>query len=294
MDKRLLTVVLAAILVALVITAIFYQITVGRRPVRAEVEQKALVVAKADLPMGAMITAEDVRLIDYPANAFPQGGFEAIEDVVDRSVTGQILANEPVISGRVTDKGAGFGLAPLIKQGYRAIAVAVNQVSGVSGFILPGSKVDVLLTARGLGESAENLTTTVLENVTVLSTGHSQEADANGQPQNVPVVNMLLTPEDARLLTLATQEGRIQLVLRNPKDDEQELAENRQITSTADLFVGLRPKPQPVQPRAPRRAAAPVAVQAPAPPPPPVQIEMIRGDKRSTETLDESENQGKN
>lgn len=286
MDKRLLTVVLAAILVALVITAIFYQITVGRRPVRAEVDQKALVVAKADLPMGAMITAEDVRLIDYPVNAFPQGGFEAIEDVVERSVTGQILANEPVIAGRVTEKGAGFGLAPLIKQGYRAIAVAVNQVSGVSGFILPGSKVDVLLTASGVGGSSENLTTTVLENVTVLSTGHSQEADANGQPQNVPVVNMLLKPEDARLLTLATQEGRIQLVLRNPKDDEEQLAENRPITSTADLFAGLVTKPQPVRPRAAR--PAPVAV---APAPPPVfEIEMIRGDKRSTETLESSGN----
>ena len=287
MDKRLLTVVLAAILVALVITAIFYQITVGRRPVRAEADQKALVVAKADLPMGAMITAEDVRLIDYPVNAFPQGGFEAIEDVVDRSVTGQILANEPVISGRVTEKGAGFGLAPLIKQGYRAIAVAVNQVSGVSGFILPGSKVDVLLTANGIGGSSENLTTTVLENVTVLTTVHSQEADANGQPQNVPVVNMLLKPEDARLLTLATQEGRIQLVLRNPKDDEEQLAENRQITSTADLFAGLVSKPAPVvRQRAPR--PAPVAM---APAPPPVfEIEMIRGDKRSTETLESSGN----
>ena len=287
MDKRLLTVVLAAILVALVITAIFYQITVGRRPSRAEADQKALVVAKADLPMGAMITAEDVRLIDYPVNAFPQGGFEAIEDVVDRSVTGQILANEPVISGRVTEKGAGFGLAPLIKQGYRAIAVAVNQVSGVSGFILPGSKVDVLLTANGIGGSSENLTTTVLENVTVLSTGHSQEADANGQPQNDPVVNMVLNPEDARLLTLATQEGRIQLVLRNPKDDEEQLAENRQITSTADLFAGLVSKPAPVvRQRAPR--PAPVAM---APAPPPVfEIEMIRGDKRSTETLESSGN----
>jgi pilus assembly protein CpaB len=286
MDKRLLTVVLAAILVALVITAIFYQITVGRRPVRAEVDQKAVVVAKADLPMGAMITAEDVRLVDYPVNAFPQGGFESIEDVVERSVTGQILANEPVIAGRVTEKGAGFGLAPLIKQGYRAIAVAVNQVSGVSGFILPGSKVDVLLTARGVGNSTENMTTTVLENVTVLSTGHSQEADANGQPQNVPVVNMLLKPEDARLLTLATQEGRIQLVLRNPKDDEEQLAESRPITSTADLFAGLaKPKP------APQRAAPRPAPVAMAPAPPPVfEIEMIRGDKRSTTTLEGSGN----
>lgn len=286
MDKRLLTVVLAAILVALVITAIFYQITVGRRPVRAEADQKALVVAKADMPMGAMITAEDVRLVDYPVNAFPAGGFGSIEDVVDRSVTGQILANEPVISGRVTDKGAGFGLAPLIKQGYRAIAVAVNQVSGVSGFILPGSKVDVLLTASGVGGTSENLTTTVLENVTVLSTGHSQEADANGQPQNVPVVNMLLKPEDARLLTLATQEGRIQLVLRNPKDDEEQLAGERQITSTADLFAGLVAKPKPVQQRAFR--PAPVAM---APAPPPVfEIEMIRGDKRSTTTIEGSGN----
>jgi pilus assembly protein CpaB len=137
-----------------------------------------------------------------------------------------------------------------------------------------------------VGGNSENLTTTVLENVTVLSTGHSQEADANGQPQNVPVVNMLLKPEDARLLTLATQEGRIQLVLRNPKDDEEQLAENRQITSTADLFAGMVSKPKPVQQRAPR--PTPVVV---APAPPPVfEIEMIRGDKRSTETLESSGN----
>ncbi len=284
MDKRLLTVVLAAILVALVITAIFYQITVGKRTVRAEVAQKALVVAKADLPMGAMITAEDVRLVEYPVNAFPQGGFENIDDVIDRSVTGQILANEPVIAGRVTDKGAGVGFAPLIEEGYRAIAIAVNQVSGVSGFILPGSKVDVLLTARGVGGTEDSLTTTVLENVLVLSTGHSQEADAAGQPQNVPVVNMLLKPDDARLLTLATQEGRIQLVLRNPKDDIEQMVEEggRQVTSTADLFAGLVEKP---------RAARPVFRRQPvvaAPAPPPVfEIERIRGDKRSTETLED-------
>lgn len=287
MDKRLLTVVLAAILVALVITAIFYQITVGRRPVRAEVEQKSLVVAKNNLSLGAKITADDVRLVEYPTNAFPQGGFENIDDVVDRSVTAQILSNEPITAGRTTEKGVGFGLAPLIQQGYRAVAVAVNQVSGVSGFILPGSKVDVLLTARGVGGTDQNLTTTVLENVTVLSTGHSQEPDANGQPQNVPVVNMLLKPEDARLLTLATQEGRIQLVLRNPKDDEEQLPEHKQVTSTADLFAGLIERPRPVRAPAPR-AAAPVAM-APAPPPV-VEIEMIRGDKRSTETLDSTEN----
>src|SRR5690606_10393220 len=104
MDKRLLTVVLAAILVALVITAIFYQITKGGRPARAEDQKKAIVVAVADLPMGAMITDKDVRLQEYPLSNIPVGGYESIEDVVERSVTGQILANEPVIQARVTDK----------------------------------------------------------------------------------------------------------------------------------------------------------------------------------------------
>ncbi len=287
MDKRLLTVVLAAILVALVITAIFYQITVGRKPAQAAANNKTLVVAKKDLGLGSVITADDIRLVDYPTTAFPQGGLENIEDAVDRSVTSQILANEPVTLGRVTEKGAGFGLAPLIPDGYRAIAVAVNQVSGVSGFILPGSKVDVILTGSPVG-SDERVTTTVLENVTVLSTGHRQEADANGQPQNVPVVNMLLKPEDAQLLTLATQEGRIQLVLRNPKDD-QEVAEAHDVRRASDLFANLQPR-QPQRsaaPRPARRAPAPVVE---APPPPIFEIEMIRGAKRSVEQIDRAQN----
>lgn len=283
MDKRLLTVVLAAIFVALVITAIFYQITVGRKPSQASGGSKTLVVAKTDLGLGAVITADDVRLVDYPSSAFPQGGLENIEDAVDRSVTGQILASEPITLGRVTEKGAGFGLAPLIPDGYRAIAVAVNQVSGVSGFILPGSKIDVLLTASPVG-SDERLTTTVLENVTVLSTGHRQEPDANGQPQNVPVVNMLLKPDDAKLLTLATLEGRIQLVLRNPKDEE-EVAEAREVRRASDLFADLKP-------RQPRRAA-PRPAPLPAPvveaPPQPFEVEMIRGARRSVEQIDRTQ-----
>ena len=122
MDKRLLTVVLVAVLVALVITAIFYQIIVGRKPADADVATKELVVAKADLPMGSVITQENLRLVDFPAQAYPQGGFSDIEAVVDRSVVQPILANEPVNAGRVTEKGAGFGLAPLIPEGMRAVA----------------------------------------------------------------------------------------------------------------------------------------------------------------------------
>jgi len=282
MDKRLLTVVLVAVLVALVITAIFYQITVGRRPAAAEAAMAQLVVAKADLDMGVEITDADLRVIDFPQAAYPAGGFETIDAVVNRSVVQPIMANEPITKGRVTEPGVGFGLAPMIPEGYRALAVAVNQVTGVSGFIIPGSKVDVILTGS-VAESPERLSATVLENVTVLSTGHRRQADANGQPENVPVVNMLLTLEDAELMTLATQEGRIQLVLRNPTDEEK-LAEDHKAKTTRDLF-NMAPAPAPRPRSRPREIAQVQALPAPAP-----QIEMIRGNVRTLESLDGAEN----
>ena len=290
MDKRLVTVVMAAVLVALVITAIFYQITVGARQGGGVTETKTLVVARGELALGSVIGEGDVTVIDFPAQAYPQGGFENIEEVVERSVQQTIMANEPVTRPRVTEKGVGVGLAPMIPEGYRAVAIAVNQVSGVSGFILPGSKVDVLLTATPQG-TEERLTTTVLENITVLSTGHKQQANANGQPENVPVVNMLLTPEDGELLTLATQEGRIQLVLRNPKDEE-ESAPERRVKSARDLFRELRPR----GPQNPVRATAAAAPPRPAPqivalePPPPATVEVIRGNKRSVEEIERQKN----
>jgi pilus assembly protein CpaB len=288
MDKRLLTVVMAAILVALVITAIFYQITVGQRPVQGDLATKTLVVARTELPLGSVLTADDVTVIEVPEQGYAQGGFENIEDVVDRSVTQAILANEAITMGRVTEKGAGFGLEAVIPEGYRAVAVAINQVSGVSGFILPGSHVDILLSATPMGGS-DRLTTTVLENVTVLSTGHKQQPSATGQPENVPVVNMLLTPEDAELLTLATQEGRIQLVLRNPKDEEI-TAEEREVKTSRDLFRKVLPEkaPAPRVAAAPRPRPEPVVVMEP-PPPAIFHIEMIRGNKRSVEEIEGSE-----
>ncbi len=280
MDKRLLTVILMAVFVALVITAVFYQITVGRRPVQAETPTRELVIAKKELPMGSVITEADVTLMLYPEQAVPKGGFSDINEVLDRAVVQPILANEPVIAGRVTEKGAGFGLAPLIPEGQRAMAIAVNQVSGVSGFILPGSNVDILLTGTP-NNASDRMTKTVLENVTVLSTGHRQQPNANGQPENVPVVNVLVTPEQAELLTLATDAGKIQLVLRNPVD-EKETSKDRPAVRASDLYMG-RERPA-AAPAARRPRPAPVVVQAP-PPPVTQTVEMIRGDQRSEVVL---------
>jgi pilus assembly protein CpaB len=231
--------------------------------------------------MGSVITDQDVNLVLYPTDVYPAGGFGDIDEVVDRAVMQSILVNEPVTAGRVTEKGAGYGLAPLIPEGQRAMAVAVNQVSGVSGFILPGSNVDILLTGTP-DNSADRMTTTVLENVTVLSTGHRQQPNANGQPENVPVVNVLVTPEQAEMLTLATDAGKIQMVLRNPVD-EKETSKERPAVRASDLYAKRDRRPVPTG--APRRPA--VVVQA-APPPPPLThtVEMIRGDQRSEVVLD--------
>ncbi len=280
MDKRLVTVILMAVAVALVITVIFYQITVGRQPVQADVPTRELVVAQADLPMGSVITTENIRVMDFPEQAYPEGGFSDPEDVVERTVMQQILASEPILGGKVTEKGAGYGLAPLIPEGERAMAIAVNQVSGVSGFILPGSTVDILLTGSPPGLD-DRMTTTVLENVTILSTGHQQRPDSSGQPQNVPVVNVLVTPEQAELLTLATREGTVQMILRNPADVE-ETADDRPGVRTRDLYAKTRPEP----PRRARpRPRVVVRAEPPPPPPPAPQVEMIRGNRRSIESL---------
>ena len=281
MDKRLVTVILAAVAMALLITAIFYQVTVGREPTQAEVPTRELVIAKEDLPIGAVIRNEDVSVVDFPEQAYPKDGFEDIDEVLDRSVQKPILANEPILLGRVTEKGAGYGLATLIPEGMRAMAISVNQVSGVSGFILPGSQVDILLTGSPPGASGR-VTTTVLEKVTVLSTGQQKETGDGRDAQVVPVVNVLVTPEQAELLTLATREGTIQLILRNPIDDE-ETANDRFAVHASDLYSKTRRKREPrVRPRPRPRV---VVRTEPAPPPPTHQVEMIRGNRRTVETL---------
>ena len=221
MDKRLLTVVMVVVLVALVITVLpLYEVTVGRRPSQASGATKELVVATKDLPMGSKITAEDLRRWIIRKRRRRRVRSPNIDQVLERSVAQPILKDEPVVAGRVTEPGAGVGLAPRIPEGMRAVGVSVNQVSGVSGFLLPGSKVDVLLTGTPTNEEGR-ATTTVLENLEVLSTAHKVEPDANGRPENVPVVNLLVTPEQAELLTLASAEGRIRLVLRNPNDKKE-------------------------------------------------------------------------
>lgn len=306
MDRRFLTVLGVSLVFALVVSAVFYQMTskAGGTPKQAEVSDlKDVVIAARPLPVGLTVKAADVKVVKMPAQAFPKGAFSKPEDVLDRPVVANILAEEPMIEGRLAQRGSGVGLAPVIPVGMRAVTVRVNDVVGVAGFVLPGMRVDVLITGHPPGNPTM-VTKTVLQNILVLSAGQTLQTDAAGKPVDAPNVTVLVTPAQAELLTLAGNEGRIQLVLRNGGDQTIEKTEG---LSLAALY-GSHAKATPVVGQgearpAPRRRPEPVAVApmpaAPAPPPAPIpdQIITIRGIDKRVETVaakKNSEDTGRN
>jgi pilus assembly protein CpaB len=290
MDRRFLTVLGVSLVFALVVSSVFYQMTSrGSGPKKTETtETKDVVVATRPLGIGVMVKPADVKLSKVPAEAFPKGAFQKVEEVLDRPVISNILLDEPLLEGRLAVKGSGMGLAPTIPVGMRAVTVRVNDVAGAAGFVLPGLRVDVLVTGHPpAGES--NMTTTVLQNVLVLSAGQAMQSDARGTPVSVSTVTLLVTPNDAETLTLAGGEGRIQLVLRNSSDEAIEKTPGRYV---AELYgAAKRPAAAPVARVAPAvkpvvMVAPPVVVPiAPPPPPPPDQIVVIRGDKKTVEII---------
>ncbi len=285
MDKRFLTVLAMSVLLALLVSGIFYQITVrANAPRKEKYETKDLVVANADLPIGATVKAADLHVVKWPADTYPKGGFAKIEDVVDRAVVSPVLAEEPLAAGRLSEKNAGVGLSSVIPSGMRAVSVRVNDVIGVAGFVLPGSRVDVLVTGSPPSDPT-HMTTTVLQNILVISAGAKIQADARGQAENAPVVTMLVTPEQAETLTLASSEGRIQLVLRNPTDEKMDKPAGVRVGSLYSGSAPEKPKQVAAAPR-PKPVQVPAAIPVVAPPAPVRQtVEMIRGEKRAVETV---------
>ena len=280
MDRRFLTVLGVSLLFALVISSIFYQMTArAGGPKKADPgELKDVVVAVRKLDVGVTVKPADIKLAKIPASAFPKGAFSKPEEVIDRPVISPILLEEPLLEGRLAARGSGLGLAPIIPVGMRAVTVRVNDVSGVAGFVLPGMRVDVLVTGKP-PEGNGTVTTTCLQNIMVLSAGTSIQADARGQAIQAPTVTLLASPEQAEILTLANAEGHIQLVLRNASDQSVEKTKG---TEVAALF-GQRIRPKDPEP-AKRRVREVVSVAAP-PPPPPDQVVVIRGTQKSVEVV---------
>ena len=291
MDRRFLTVLGVSLLFALVISSIFYQMTArAGGPKHTEVtDQRDLVVAARPLSVGTTVKPADIKLSKVPAAAFPKGAFSKPEEVIDRPVVSNILIDEPVLEGRLAARGSGLGLAPIIPVGMRAVTVRVNDVTGIAGFVLPGMRVDVLVTGRPPTADGTTVTVTPLQNMLVLSAGTNVQSDQRGNAIPAATVTILATPEQAETLTLANNEGRIQLVLRNGSDQTIQKTEGREIAElygvrgirkkAAEAAPAPRPRPRPVA------AVVAAAPPPPPPPPPPDQIVVIRGTQKSVEIV---------
>src|SRR5580704_4563326 len=272
MNRRLLNILLIAFVIAAACSYIVFRL-VGSRLSGTRQTTTLVIAAATDIKLGSVLRDADLTTIQI-VGTLPKGAILRREDAIGRGVLSNLYLGEPVLESRLAAPGSGGGLAATIPQGMRATAVKVNEVVGVAGFVTPGMRVDVLITGNPPGaanSSQGSLVRTLLQNIEVLSAGTDIQRDAEGKPQQVQVVNLLVTPTQAEILSLASNETRIQLVLRNPLDTQTDQPPG---TVLANLYKDPNaPKPKPL-------VAGPKAL----PPPSRVYlVEVFTGSKRTEE-----------
>jgi pilus assembly protein CpaB len=299
--QRLVFVILFALVVSGAASAVLYRLISAQLAANKVAPATKVVVAARNLSGGDLIKDVDIKLVDW-TGPVPAGALTKSVDAINRGVTESIYMGEPVVESRIAKPGMGAGLASMIPQGMRAVAIRVNDVVAVSGFAAAGSHVDVLIAGNppGGNQSAGTVTKTLLQNVEILSAGATIQKDAEGKPVSVPTVNLLLTPAQAEIMSLASNEARIQLVLRNPTDKVEAktpgtamayLFNGGVVPPSAPVSAGTAPrqvrKPPPPPPSPPEPAKV-----VPPPPPPPINVEVIHGSRKVEQKFD-SEDKGK-
>ena len=243
------------------------------------VPTKRVVVANTDLSLGSELGRDDLKAVEWPASAVPEGSFEDPAALLGRGLISSVVRNEPILPGKLSSKEAGAGLPPIIPPGKRAMSVRVNEVIGVAGYVLPGTHVDVVATQNPSNRAEDVTSKVVLSNVQVLTAGtRIEHDDKGGKPMQVTVVTLVVTPDEAERLTLASTEGKIQLALRNPMDLES--------PETAGVKPGMlmgHVQQRPAQ--VARRGTSPARTTAPVYSEPAPTVEIIRGDKRQHVTV---------
>jgi pilus assembly protein CpaB len=278
MNRRLLTILSVAFVISfgcgwLVIHLMRSQMSAARPTATTNV-----LAAKTDIKLGTVLADPDLTTIGITGTP-PTGAILEKEkaNTIGRGVISDLYAGEPIMESRLAAPGSGGGLAPKIPMGMRACAVRVDEVVGVSGFVTPGMHVDVVITGMppGVQDPKEgNQSRTLLQNIEVLSAGTDIQKDKEGKAKPVQVVNLLVTPEQAEMLSLASNQVTIRLVLRNPLDTKIDPVPG---TDSANLFAGpsaaVQPKPQHV-----------VVVKKSAPAAPPAfSIEVLNGKQQTEE-----------
>ncbi len=236
---------------------------------------KNVVVTVTDLTYGVKLDKEMLRIVRYPKESVPEGAFASMDSVIGQTTKVFMSAREPVTIIKLSSRGG--GLSMLVRPTMRASSLEVNNFSGVSGFVLPGDRVDVLTTVDGRGANEDAITRTVLQNVEVLAAGQKTEQKDN-KPITVQSVTLLVNPDGAETLALALHEGKIHLVLRNPDDQElvqvaslstREMLDRKAMASRATSGVRRATVTRPAQ----------VAYSRPAPPP---NVRVIKGSAITT------------
>lgn len=219
MNRRLMAILLIAFVVAIGCSYLVFRI-VGNRLGAPRHQVTRVVAAARDIKLGSLLSSADLTTIEI-AGTLPQGAILKPADALNRGVLSDLYLGEPILNSRLAAPGSGGGLAATIPDGMRACAVKVDEVVGVAGFATPGMRVDVLISGNppGTVNTAQgSQVRTLLQNIQVLSAGTDIQRDAEGKPQQVQVVNLLVTPQQAEALSLASNQTKIQLVLRNPLD----------------------------------------------------------------------------
>src|SRR5215471_4059012 len=256
--SRMFILATIAFVVALGVTFFTYRALRDRLQPPEDMSQ--IVVAAQSVSLGARLTEADLRMAPWPRAVPLEGSFKKFSDVVGRGVVTPMIANEPVLDSKLAPTGSGAGLTAAIPEGMRAVGVKVNDVIGVAGFVVPGSRVDVLLSGSPNKNGELEMSKVILENVQVLAAGQNVTSDANGKPQSVQVVTLLVGPEESQKLALASADGKIQLALRNPLDLARK---NPDAVRREALYGPSSAPPEPAPKPAVKRAPAP---KPPAPP----------------------------
>jgi pilus assembly protein CpaB len=281
MNRRFASVLIFSLVVAGITSSLVYYfvVTSVEAAARKPANTRKLLVATHMLEVGTLIRDSDVHWIAADS-APPPTLINDPHQAVGRGVIATIFEGEPIVSARLAAIGAGAGLAAMIPTGQRAVALKVDEVVGLAGFVVPGMRVDVIVSARDSDPAHSDVVSrTALQNIQVLSAGQKIEKTGDGKPENAQVVNLLVTPDQAEVLTLASSEAKVQLVLRNPLDTQQEVTHG---TSIAQLLGHPAPIPQPVQAPQPRRV---IPKPAAPPVPAPETVEMFSGMKKTEQTL---------
>ena len=230
----------AAWVSALLLTWFYYANAVAPK------QQKTLpvLVATRDMPMGTLLKRSDLKMVNYPEKDIPKGSVSEIARAENRVLMVPLNTNEPVLQAKLSDMTTVEGVSSTIDRGYRAVSVQITEVSGVAGLIQPGSHVDVIFTRPG--SMAEATTSTILQNVKVISTGRTvaigQAVDprASKAPTAPTTVTLVLLPEDAQKLELAKSQGKVSLSLRNPLDSAQSANTEPVTTEVLDPMISAR------------------------------------------------------